>query len=84
MKKEEPEEKQEPMEVGEKKMELKTEPKEAEVEGTNRTSSSSPSRKKGQSAKPSHDLYEDSVTSEQNQNQTKTDLQFDHDIEHFV
>ncbi|XP_077426453.1 histone lysine acetyltransferase CREBBP isoform X2 [Vanacampus margaritifer] len=46
VKKEEPEVKQEPMEVEEKKMELKRDPKEEEVEGTNRTSSSSPSRKK--------------------------------------
>nr|XP_061778723.1 CREB-binding protein isoform X2 [Nerophis lumbriciformis] len=45
-KKEEPQMKQEPMEVEEKKLELKTEPKEEEAEGTNRTSSSSPSRKK--------------------------------------
>ncbi|XP_061536690.1 CREB-binding protein isoform X2 [Phycodurus eques] len=46
MKKEEPEERQEPMEVEEKKLDLKTDPKEEEVEGTNRTTSSSPSRKK--------------------------------------
>ncbi|XP_061685251.1 CREB-binding protein isoform X2 [Syngnathoides biaculeatus] len=45
IKKEDPQEKQEPMELEDKKMDLKTEPKEEEVEGTNGTSSL-PSQKK--------------------------------------
>lgn len=50
MKKEEPEEKPEPMEVEEKKPDMKTEPKEEEEGGANSTTSSSPlqSRRKSE------------------------------------
>ena len=46
MKKEEGDEKQEPMEVEENKPEMKTEPKDEEETGTNSTASPSQSRRK--------------------------------------
>lgn len=49
VKKEEPEEKPEPMEVGEKKPEIKTEPKEEEEGGASSTTSSSPSQSRRKS-----------------------------------
>uniref|UniRef100_A0A3B3XSQ8 histone acetyltransferase n=1 Tax=Poecilia mexicana TaxID=48701 RepID=A0A3B3XSQ8_9TELE len=52
VKKEEPEEKPEPMEVEEKKPEMKTEPKEEEENGTNGTTSSSPSQSRRKIFKP--------------------------------
>ncbi|XP_047220315.1 CREB-binding protein isoform X2 [Girardinichthys multiradiatus] len=52
VKKEEPEEKPEPMEVEEKKPEMKTEPKEEEENGPNGTSSSSPSQSRRKIFKP--------------------------------
>ncbi|PWA14887.1 hypothetical protein CCH79_00014256 [Gambusia affinis] len=52
VKKEESEEKPEPMEVEEKKPEMKTEPKEEEENGTNGTTSSSPSQSRRKIFKP--------------------------------
>ncbi|XP_027872979.1 CREB-binding protein isoform X1 [Xiphophorus couchianus] len=52
VKKEEPEGKPEPMEVEEKKPEIKTEPKEEEENGTNGTTSSSPSQSRRKIFKP--------------------------------
>uniref|UniRef100_A0A8C4IIE3 histone acetyltransferase n=1 Tax=Dicentrarchus labrax TaxID=13489 RepID=A0A8C4IIE3_DICLA len=52
VKKEEPEEKPEPMEVEEKKPEMKTEPKEEEECGANSTTSSSPSQSRRKIFKP--------------------------------
>ncbi|XP_049901287.1 CREB-binding protein [Epinephelus moara] len=52
VKKEEPEEKPEPMEVEEKKPEMKTEPKEEEEGGANSTTSSSPSQSRRKIFKP--------------------------------
>lgn len=49
VKKEEPEEKIESMEVEEKKLELKTEPKEEDDSGANGTTSSSPSQSRRKS-----------------------------------
>lgn len=49
MKKEEPEEKCEPMEVEEKKPEIKTEPKEEDEGGANSTTSASPSQSRRKS-----------------------------------
>lgn len=49
MKKEEPEEKCEPMEVEEKKPEIKTEPKEEDDGGANSTTSASPSQSRRKS-----------------------------------
>lgn len=49
VKKEEPEEKPEPMEVEEKKPEIKTEPKEEEEGGANSATSSSPSQSRRKS-----------------------------------
>uniref|UniRef100_A0A3P9B5I0 histone acetyltransferase n=1 Tax=Maylandia zebra TaxID=106582 RepID=A0A3P9B5I0_9CICH len=51
-KKEEPEEKPEPMEVEEKKLEIKTEPKEEEEGGANSTTTSSPSQSRRKIFKP--------------------------------
>uniref|UniRef100_A0A1A7W816 histone acetyltransferase n=1 Tax=Iconisemion striatum TaxID=60296 RepID=A0A1A7W816_9TELE len=52
VKKEEPEEKPEPMEVEEKKPEIKTEPKEEEEGGTNTSTSASPSQSRRKIFKP--------------------------------
>ncbi|TNN63110.1 CREB-binding protein [Liparis tanakae] len=52
VKKEEPEEKPQPMEVEEKKPEMKTEPKEEEEGGANGTASSSPSQSRRKIFKP--------------------------------
>lgn len=68
-KKEEPDEKPEPMEVEEKKPEIKAEPKEEEEGGANSTTSSSPSQSRRKSEfvatrlikKNVHKVYENQV-----------------------